>query len=96
MALCQVTSIWHRRRAYDEISGAVRAHVAAHAHVPATALTSEELERALESASGRIPRETVTSLLAVCDSARYGPPEAIPSAEQCRDALRTAEQLLGV
>jgi hypothetical protein len=84
-----------RRRAYDEISGAVRAHVAARAHVPAAALTSEELNRALESANGRISRETVTSLLATCDTARYAPPESIPSAEQCRDALRTAEEVLG-
>jgi hypothetical protein len=83
-----------RRRAYDEISGAVRAHVAARAHVPAAALTAEELEHALESARGRIQRETVTSLLSTCDTARYAPPQAIPSAEQCRDALRTAEHLL--
>ena len=89
-----VTTEDDRRRAYDEISGAVRAHVAARAHIPAAALTSEELGRALESATGRVPRETVTSLLATCDTARYAPPESIPSAEQCRDALRTAEGLL--
>jgi len=83
-----------RRRAYDEISTAVREHVAAHSHVPATALTADELDRALTSAGGRISRESVTSLLAECDAARYSPPEAMPSAERCRDALSTAEQLL--
>jgi uncharacterized protein DUF4381 len=83
-----------RRRAYDEISTAVREHVAAHAHVPATALTAEELNSALESAGGRVPRESVTSLLAACDAARYAPPQAMPSAEQCRDAVTAAEQLL--
>lgn len=83
-----------RRRAYDEISAAVRAHVSAHTPVLATALTAEELERALPSTAGRLSGAPVASLLAVCDTARYGPPEAIPSAEQCRDALRTAEQVL--
>jgi len=83
-----------RRRAYDEISTAVREHVAAHSRVPATALTADEIDRALASAGGRVPRESVTSLLAACDAARYAPPDAMPSAEQCRDALSTAEHLI--
>ena len=40
-------------------------------------------------------RETVSALLAHCDEARYGPPHALPSAQACRDALSTAEQVLG-
>jgi hypothetical protein len=83
-----------RRRAYDEISAAVREHVAARSHVAATALTAEELDMALASAGGRLPRESIASLLASCDAARYAPPGALPSSEQCRDALTTAEQLL--
>lgn len=83
-----------RRRAYDEISAAVREHVAARSHVPAAALTAEELDAALASAGGRLPRESIASLLNACDAARYAPPRALPSAEQCRDALSTAEQLL--
>ena len=42
----------------------------------------------------KVPRETVASLLAACDAARYGPPAALPSAQECRDALATAEQVL--
>jgi hypothetical protein len=84
-----------RRRAYDEISAAVREHVAAHSHVPAAALTVSELDAALAFNGGRVPREAVTALLASCDQARYGPPEAVPSVQACRDALTTAEQLLG-
>ena len=42
----------------------------------------------------KVPRETVASLLAACDAARYGPPSALPSAQECRDALATAEQVL--
>lgn len=83
-----------RRRAYDEISTAMREHVASRSHVTATALTAEELDAALASAGGRLPRESIASLLASCDAARYAPPFALPTAEQCRDALSTAEQLL--
>jgi hypothetical protein len=84
-----------RRRAYDEISAAVRAHLAAHAHVPAEALTASELDAALAASGRRVPRESVAALLAACDEARYGPPQALPSAQACRDALAEAEQFLG-
>jgi hypothetical protein len=90
-----VTTNTDRRRAYDEISAAVREHVAAHSHVSAAALTASELDSALASDGGRVPREAVTALLASCDEARYGPPDAVPSAQACREALSTAEQLLG-
>jgi hypothetical protein len=83
-----------RRRAYDEISAAVREHVAATAHVPASSLTAAELDAALHDTRTRVSRESVSALLASCDAARYGPPSAIPSAQQCRDALATAEQVL--
>ena len=83
-----------RRRAYDEISAAVREHVAATAHVPATSLTSAELDAALQETRSRVSRESVSALLASCDAARYGPPSAVPSAQQTRDALAAAEQVL--
>jgi hypothetical protein len=90
-----VTTEEDRRRAYDEISAAVRQHLAATSGVPATGLTAAEVGAALEAAGGRISRETVTSLLASSDQARYGPPVALPSAQACRDALAEAEQVLG-
>ena len=93
-----------RRRAYDEISAAVRQHVAATAHVPAASLTARELDDALESldahrsrrpgARPRVFRETVSSLIAASDTARYGPPGAVPSTQACRDALAAAEDVL--
>jgi hypothetical protein len=82
-----------RRRAYDEISTAVREHVAARAQVPASALTAPEIEAAL-AGNGKVSRETVTALLAACDTARYGPSQSVPPAQACRDALSEAEQLL--
>jgi hypothetical protein len=91
----EVTTEDDRRRAYDEISTAVRQHLAATSGVPAPGLTAAEVDAALEIAGGRVPRESVTGLLVACDSARYGPPHALPSAQACRDALATAEQVLG-
>ena len=84
-----------RRRAYDEISAAIRGHLAAHAHVPAAALTASELDAALAASGSRMPRESVAAFLAACDEARYGPPQALPSPQACRDALAEAEQFLG-
>ena len=89
-----VSTAEDRRLAYDEISAALREHVAAAAGVPATSLTASELDAALVGARGRVSRESVVPLLAGSDVARYGPPSAIPSADQCREALATAEQIL--
>jgi hypothetical protein len=83
-----------RRRACEEIGAAVRGYVASHAHVPATALTPAEIDAALQSRGGRIPRETVVSLLATVDEARYRPASAPLSADECRDAIASAEQVL--
>ena len=83
-----------RRRALDEVSTAVRTHIAAAAHVPATSLTAAEVDAALDRSRSRVPRQSVTALLAQCDAARYGPPQALPSAEKCREAIATAEQVL--
>jgi hypothetical protein len=84
-----------RRRAYNEISTAVRDHIAAHAGVPAQSLTAEEIDAALATARTRVPRESVSALLTSADEARYGPAHALPSAQACRDALATAQQVLG-
>ena len=99
-----VGTVEERRLAYDAISTAVRDHVAGASGVPAASLTAAELDAALDAVhshrslrpGGRsgVPRETVASLLAACDTARYGPPAALPSAQECRDALSTAEQVL--
>ena len=75
-----------RRRAYDEISAAVRNHVAARSGVPATALTATEIEEALAHAGGRVSREEVSALIAACDDARYAPADSLPSTEACSDA----------
>jgi hypothetical protein len=83
-----------RRRAYDEISAAVRQHVATTAHIAAPSLTAAEVDAALDGSRARVPRESVIALLAACDTARYGPPQALPSVQACREALATAEEVL--
>ncbi|HEY2431645.1 MAG TPA: hypothetical protein VGI12_03155 [Vicinamibacterales bacterium] len=83
-----------RRRACDEISAAIRGYVASHARMSAPALTADEIGAALAARGGRLPRETVVSLLRTCDEARYQPASAVLSEAACRDALATAEQVL--
>jgi hypothetical protein len=95
-----------RRRAYDEISAAVRQHVAAAVHIPAASLTVSELDAALDGVDSHrsrrpsfgshphLSRTSVSSLLTASDTARYGPPEAVPSTQACRDALAAAEAIL--
>lgn len=83
-----------RRRAYDAISALVRAHVSERAGIEAAGLTAPEIDAALAGSRGRVPRETVTGLLAACDDARYGPVGAVPPADACREAMTAAEQVL--
>lgn len=90
----EVSTPEDRRRACEEIGAAVRSYVASHTHVPAAALTAAEIDAALSRAGGRVPRETVVSLLSTVDQARYQPAELSLSAEACRDAIASAEQVL--
>lgn len=89
-----VTTEEDRRQAYDQISAAVRQHLVSRSGLPATGLTAAELDAAMATVGGGVPRESATSLLRACDLARYGPPHALPSAQDCRDALSAAQQLL--
>lgn len=89
-----VSTAEDRRRACEEIGVAVRGYVASHTHVSAAALTPAEIDAALSARGGRVPRETVVSLLTVVDEARYRPAHASLSAEACRDAIASAEQVL--
>jgi hypothetical protein len=84
-----------RRRAFDAISTAVREHLSISAGMPAPAMTAGEIDAALATSRARVSRETVSALLTATDQARYGPAQAIPSVQACRDALATAEQVLG-
>lgn len=84
-----------RREAYTHIDTIVRQHLQDVSGVPGPSLTPPEVEPALAGRSSRVPADRVAALLLACETARYGPPHALPSAEACRDALTQTEELLG-
>ncbi len=83
-----------RREAYTQIDAIVRDHLDRTTGVTGRALTPAEVGPALAGQRVRVPSEEVSALLAECERARYGPPDALPSADACRDALARAEQLV--
>lgn len=83
-----------RRDAYTHIDTIVREHLRDVGGVAGLSLTPAEVPAALAERPSRVPAETVASLLAECETARYGPPAALPSADACRAALAQAEQVL--
>ena len=83
-----------RRDAFTQIDAVVREHLRDVVGVPGPSLTPEEIEPALSGKSTRVPAEDVASLLATCEVARYAPPESMPSADACRQALDRAADLL--
>lgn len=91
-----VSSVEARREAYTKISGLVRGHLRDALGVPGPALTGAEIEAALAGKSSRVPMEEIRTFLVDCDKARYGPPDAVPSADACRSAIDEAARILSV
>ena len=85
-----------RRGAYTKINALVRDHLRDVCGIAGPSLTPGEVAPALSSRATRMPAETVAALLAACDTARYGPAEALPSADACRAAIDQAAQVLAV
>ncbi|CAN5707305.1 hypothetical protein BH18ACI5_BH18ACI5_01690 [soil metagenome] len=83
-----------RREAFDQIDKLVRAHLHDATCVAGPSLTPAEVGPALSSRSSRLDPLNVAAVLAICERARYGPPSALPSAEECREALALTESLL--
>jgi hypothetical protein len=82
-----------RRDAYFRLNALVRGHLE-QIGVEAAGLTPEEIETALSTRETRLPASLVSRLLAACDRARYAPPDALPSSDDCREAIHQSEQLL--
>lgn len=85
-----------RREAYSRIDAVVREHLQAVCGVPGPSLASQEVTAALAAGDKRLPVEAVAAVLAECERARYGPLDALPSADACREALARAEQILAI
>lgn len=83
-----------RREAYALMNDLVRQHLREACHVAGHSLTPAEVEPALAPRATAVPAASAAAVLAACELARYAPPDALPSAEECRAALeRTAEIL---
>ncbi|MEO5895123.1 MAG: hypothetical protein ABIS06_05440 [Vicinamibacterales bacterium] len=89
-----IESVEGRREAFDQIDTLVRAHLHDATGVAGPSLTPAEVGPALSSRSSRLDPVNVASVLAICERARYGPPSAMPSTEECREALAQTELLL--
>jgi hypothetical protein len=85
-----------RRDAYGQMNTIVREHLRDASGVPGLALTPREIEPALGRTKSRVSAEEVAALLRECDLARYAPPDALPKADACREALERTEQILAV
>jgi len=83
-----------RREAYARMNALVREHLHAALGVEAASLTPAELEAAISQRGAPVPIELVAAVLAACDHARYGPPDALPSAEACQAAMAQAAQVV--
>jgi hypothetical protein len=89
-----VTTTEGRRDAFTQINVVVRDHLRDVVGIAGPSLTPREIGPALEEKNARVPAETVTSLLAACEHARYAPPDEMPSADACRQALEQAGEIL--
>jgi hypothetical protein len=83
-----------RRDAFTQINAVVRDHLRDVVGIPGPSLTPGEITSALSEKRAHVPADTIASLLAACEVARYAPLDAMPSADACREALEQAEALL--
>jgi hypothetical protein len=81
-----------RVEAFERLDRLVRDHLELVAGIPARALTPAEITTALQARPGT-PSESIESLLATCERARYAPDPL--GAEVWRDAVSAAERIVG-
>ena len=89
-----VDSVEARREAYTKINAIVRDHLRDVFGVPGPSLATPEIEPALAARRMRVPPESIRTLLAECEAARYAPPDQLPSADACRAAMDEAARVL--
>jgi hypothetical protein len=84
-----------RREAYSRLNTLIRHHLEQAAGIGAAGLTPAEIEAALSARRAHVPVELVTQVLSACDRARFAPPDALPSSEDCRTAIQQTHAVLG-
>ena len=85
----EIETIEGRRAALTELDGLVREHVTEMCGVPGASLTPAEVPAAFVNGRGTVSADLVASILATCERARYAPPQAMPSADACREAIES-------
>ncbi|HKB14123.1 MAG TPA: hypothetical protein VKD69_25840, partial [Vicinamibacterales bacterium] len=90
-----VSTVSDRREAYARINALVRDHLRTVTGVECGGLTPAEIAAAMRGHDGRVPLELATTVLAACDQARYAPPDALPPAAACREAIDQATRVVG-
>ena len=83
-----------RREVYTHIDAIVRDHLRDLFGIAGPSLTPAEVGASLTDRRTRVAPETLVALLAECERARYGPPDAVPAEGACGDALAQAEQVV--
>lgn len=83
-----------RREAYTRLNAVIREHLSNVTNLPALALTPAEVGTRLAGVKTNMSAETVAKVLQECETARYGPPPVVPSADKFRDAVSSAEEIL--
>jgi hypothetical protein len=83
-----------RREVFARVDALVREHLREVCGIAAHAMATPEVAPALAARGARVPGELVTSLLTVCEAAKFGPPTMRTTPEACREAIEQAEQVL--
>jgi hypothetical protein len=89
-----VESVERRRETFTKLDALVREHLRDACGVPGLSLTPAEVPFALATSRRQMPAELVSSVLATCELARYGPPHTMPSADACKDTIADVSRII--
>jgi hypothetical protein len=90
----EVETVEGRRAALTQLDGLVREHLRDLCGVPAAGLTPADVPASLAGSRTSVSVDLVASILATCELARYAPPQAMPSADACREAIEQAGEVI--
>lgn len=90
LELMDVSNDDQRRDAYTQLNVIMRQHLSQVTGLPAHALTPDEIAKRLGPDSTAL--DSIETVLADCERARYEPPHRLPSAERFRESLAAAVQ----
>jgi hypothetical protein len=89
-----VDTVDRRREVFTQVDALLRDHLREVCGLPGASLTPHEVPFALAATTTKVPAALVASVLATCELARYAPPDAMPSADACRQAVENVEEIV--